>query len=127
MTDLQPTRIEPTLEQPHPAGSGTQRLFRFDNGLGASVIQFEIMPGVGSYGAAQGLWELAVLRFAGDGLQDFELSYDTGITDDVMGHLTEDEVQETLAKIRDLPGDVIRVEATLGAPLAITTGEESTL
>lgn len=97
--------IAPTLERPHPAGSGTQRLYRFDNGLGASVVQFTVMGLSGSYGAENGRWELAVLRFTGEGLgeRNWELTYDTPITDDVIGHLDEDEVQELLVRIRDLP------------------------
>lgn len=94
--------IQPAIEKTHPIGSGTQKIYRFDNGLGAFVVQFTIAPGVGSYGAEDGRWELAVLRFTGDG-DDYELTYDTPITDDVLGRLDEDEVQETLARIRDLP------------------------
>ena len=109
--------IQPTLERPHPAGSGTQRLYRFDNGYGASVVQFSINGLAGSYGSDIGLWELAVLRITGDNIaRDYELTYDTEITDDVLGHLDDDEVQEALAKIRDLPA----VQST-----APTSGEES--
>jgi hypothetical protein len=127
MTDIEPTTIEPTLERPHPTGTGTQRLYRFDNGLGASVIQFEIMPGVGSYGAGSGHWELAVLRFTGENLtKDFHLAYDTPITDDVIGHLDDAEVQDTLRRIRDLPGDgPIRVDSQLGAQPAIEAAQDA--
>jgi hypothetical protein len=95
----------PTLERPHPAGSGTQKIYRFDNGFGASVVRFTIGGfGVGSYGAASGHWELAVLRFTGENVaRDFDLAYDTPITDDVLGHLDDDEVETLLAQIRDLP------------------------
>ena len=95
--------IQPTLEHSHPAGSGTQRLYRFDNGLGASVVQFTIHGLSGSYGSGEGRWELAVLRFTGESIRSFELTYDTPITDDVVGHLDDDEVQALLARIRDLP------------------------
>lgn len=103
--------ITPTIERPHPAGSGTQRIYRFPNGYGASVVQFAI-PGVsmavGSYGVENGLWELAVLRFVteGTGQGSYELTYDTPITDDVLGHLDEEEIQEILTRIRDLPAPV---------------------
>jgi hypothetical protein len=105
--------IQPTLERPHPAGSGTQKIYRFDNGFGASVVQFTIGGfGFGSYGVAEGHWELAVLRFTGNNpARDFELTYNTPITDDVLGHLDDAEVEETLAQIRALP--------------ALTSGEES--
>jgi hypothetical protein len=90
--------IQPTLERSISAIGNHQRIFRFDNGYGASVIQ-----GRYTYGGKAGLFELAVVRLTGDSADDFELTYDTPITDDVIGHLSEDEVQETLAKIRDLP------------------------
>lgn len=130
MTDIQPTRIEPTLERAHPVGSGTQRIYRFDNNLGASVIQNFIGSLPVSRGAESGRWELAVLRFTGEGIDpegaNWELTYDTPITDDVIGHLDDEEVQAILALIRELKGDEpIRVEATLGEPLALTSGEES--
>lgn len=101
MTDI----IEPVVTKAHPVGSGTQRMYRFDNGYGASVVQFTLGTyGLGgSYGAESGRWELAVLTFKDDSIDSFELTYATPITEDVLGHLTEDEVQETLRKIRDLP------------------------
>lgn len=88
-----------TLERPHPIGmGGEQRLYRFDNGYGASVVRHRF-----SYGGSAGLWELAVLTFKGEGVEDFDLTYDTPITDDVLGHLTESEVEEKLADIEALP------------------------
>lgn len=75
---------------------GVQRLYRFDNDYGASVICHR-----GSYGYDQGLWELAVIRFThGD---SYVLDYSTHITDDVIGHLTPSEIDETLVKIQELP------------------------
>lgn len=105
MTGVQGDAIAPIVEKTHPIGNGTQRLYRFDNGLGASVVQFTLsVSGLysmdGSHGAAAGLWELAVIRWSGDA---YELTYDTPITDDVLGHLSEDEVQGLLRSIRDLP------------------------
>lgn len=92
--------IQPIAEKPHPVGSGTQKIYRFGNNYGASVVRFEIMPGVGSYGADQGLWEMAVIEFDG---ATWDLVYDTPIADDVLGHLDDDEVEGVLAQIRDLP------------------------
>ena len=102
----QPQTIEPISEKPHAVGNGVQRLYRFDNGYGASVVRFmlpamsQLRTTAGSYGADAGLWELGVIVWDGD---NFQLTYDTPITGDVIGHLTEDEVQETLRQIRDLP------------------------
>lgn len=78
--------------------NGIQRLYAFENGRGASVVRNEF-----SYGRARGLWELAVLKFQGKGLLDYGLDYSTPITDDVLGHLTEAEVDELLARIEALP------------------------
>ncbi len=69
---------------------GVQKFYSFDNGYGASVIRHEH-----SYGFKQGLWELGVL--AGS-----ELTYDTEITNDVIGHLTEVEVDKLLERISKL-------------------------
>lgn len=104
------TQILPTIERPHPAGSGTQKIYRFDNNYGASVVQFTIGAFGGSYGVEGGRWELAVLRFTGEGVSfddphNWGLTYDTPITDDVIGHLDDDEVQAILAQIRDLPAE----------------------
>jgi hypothetical protein len=88
----------PTVEREHPAGiGGTQKLYRFDNGYGASVVRFKY-----SYGYEYGLWELAVLKFTGTGIGDYNLDYTTPITSDVIGHLTPDEVEQTLTLIAAL-------------------------
>lgn len=90
--------IQPTLERTIPEAGNTQRLYRFVNGFGASVVQ-----GPYTHGGSEGLFELAVLRMTGDGPEDWELTYETPITEDVLGYLSEDEVQATLLQIRDLP------------------------
>ena len=70
---------------------GKQYVYKFPNGYGASVIQHK-----GSYGFQDKLWELAILH--GE-----ELCYDTPITDDVLGHLSNREVNEILEQIQKLP------------------------
>ncbi len=70
---------------------GIQKLYQFDNHMGASVIRHD-----GSYGSDRGLWELAVLNEAGS------LCYDTSITDDVIGHLQWKEVSALLRRIQGL-------------------------
>lgn len=84
----------PFIEHPaegHRHLSGERWVFEFANGYGASVVRFPH-----SYGAAEGLWELAVLR-AG------RLTYATPITDDVLGHLTEADVRSVLRDVAELP------------------------
>lgn len=68
--------------------------FKFDNEYGASVVK-----NLDSYGVKDDLFELAVLRFDGD---DFELCYDTPITDDVVGCLTDSGVRSLLQQIKEL-------------------------
>jgi hypothetical protein len=63
----------------------------FDNGYGASVVRHEF-----SYGGKNGLYELAVLSSEG------ELTYDTPITNDVLGYLSKEDVTEILIKIQQL-------------------------
>ena len=69
---------------------GIQKLYKFDNGWGASVIRHEH-----SYGWPE-KWELAVLDCNG------KINYDTPITCDVLGHLTELEVHYYLKEISEL-------------------------
>ena len=96
-------KYTPVVERPHPRDpDGKQKLYRFKNNYGASVIQSLDFGFGGSYGAAQSQWELAVIKFSGSELSPFSLCYDTGITDDVIGNLDEDEVEEILAKIEAL-------------------------
>ena len=89
---------EPKTERDHPAGlGGVQRLYRFGNGYGASVVCHRF-----SYGGESGLWELAVIKYQKDG-ERFSLTYDTPITDDVIGHLPESAVDALLGQIEALP------------------------
>lgn len=79
---------------------GGQAMFRFANGYGASIIMSS-----SSYGGNNGLFELAVITFTGGGFDDWNwsLCYDTPVTDDVIGWLEADELQELLDKIEALP------------------------
>jgi phosphoglucomutase len=76
---------------PHPMGIGKQAVVQFENGYGASIVQSTF-----TYGGEDGLYELAV--FGKDG----QITYETPITDDVIGHLTEDGVSEVLIQIQSL-------------------------
>jgi hypothetical protein len=71
---------------------GVQRIYKFDNGYGASVVRHEF-----SYGGPRGAWEVAVLDANG------ELTYDTPVTNDVIGWLDEDGVEDILEQIENLP------------------------
>ncbi len=87
---------------------GTQRVFRFPNGFGASVVKWTMeIDGSpiggsfgGSYGAREGLYELAVLAFTSE--EDSSLTYETPVSCDVLGFLTAEEVETHLREIQDL-------------------------
>ena len=76
---------------------GVQYVFKFDNNYGASVIKNK-----GSYGRELDLWELAVIKFTDEGKDDWNLCYDTEITDDVLGELDDGDVRDLLDRIRGL-------------------------
>ena len=76
--------------------NGIQKIYCFENGFGASVIQHEF-----SYGNKLDLWEVGVLEFE-DEL--YSLTYETEVTDDVIGNLTLEQVEEVLNKIKNLKG-----------------------
>lgn len=75
-------------ESQRPLFDGVQRKYLFPNGFAASVVRH-----YGSYGGDHGLWELAVLDINGN------IRYDTPITSDVEGWLTEHKVQVLLHRI----------------------------
>jgi len=78
----------------HPKGAvygGIISRIIFDNGYGATVVQ-----GPHSYGGADGLYELAVVG------KDDEICYDTPVTGDVEGYLSETQVTDLLIKIQQL-------------------------
>lgn len=74
---------------------GVQYVFKFDNGFGASVIKRWF-----SYGGQEDLWELGVLIFDDEG--NYHLTYDTPITGDVEGYLSDEEVRNLLKEIQEL-------------------------
>jgi hypothetical protein len=85
-----------TPAEEHESFGGIRRVYRFENNYGASVICHEF-----SYSSKGGKWELAVLY--GD-----DITYNTPITGDVIGHLNDEQVQELLSKIAAI-GETVRV------------------
>ena len=75
----------------HPQLDGVVSRITFDNGYGVSVVKHEF-----SYGGKDGLYELAVLD------KDGNLTYDTPITDDVIGYLRPEDVTDVMEKIQKL-------------------------
>ena len=82
-----------------------QKVYKFDNGYGASVIK-----GPNTYGGAEGLWEVAVIdnfspNFPDNLAEDespWEICYTSGLTDDVFGRLNDPEVDAVLRQINNL-------------------------
>ena len=72
-------------------GDGIAARLTFPNGYTASVVR-----GSNTYGGPDGLYELAVIH-------DGNIVYDTPVTSDVLGWLTEGDVTERLNEISFLP------------------------
>jgi hypothetical protein len=89
--DLNYKTFEDINFEKHEELGGVVGRIIFENGFGASVVS-HIM----SYGGKLGLYELAVLD------KNEELTYDTPVTNDVLGHLTPEEVTNYLIQIQDL-------------------------
>lgn len=70
-----------------------QTLYRFENGYGASVIY-----GRHSYGL-----EVAVIWFIPETEADWTITYNTPLTDDVIGRV--EDLDEVLKQIKNLKGD----------------------
>ena len=82
---------QPTCTVKVHVQGGIQKIYKFANGWGASVVMFP-----GSYGFEKGLWELAVLD------ANEEISYDTPVTDDVIGCLDDRMTGIILERIKNL-------------------------
>ena len=63
----------------------------FENGYGVSVVCH-----THSYGSKNGLFEIAVLGKDGD------LTYDTPVTNDVIGYLSREEVTDIMEQVQGL-------------------------
>ncbi len=68
-----------------------QKIYKFPNGYGASVV-----CNFGTYGAKEGLFEVAVLDSNG------EIAYNTPVASDVIGWLDFADVADILNKIKAL-------------------------
>lgn len=70
---------------------GKRSRMMFENGYGVSVVSHSY-----SYGGRDGLYEVAVLD------EDGDLTYNTPVTNDVIGYLTEEEVSDVMKQVQDL-------------------------
>lgn len=69
--------------------------FYFENGFGASVVQGPL-----THGGRDGLWELAVLEKT---IHGWLFADGNPLGSEVIGHLTEVEVEELLERIEEMP------------------------
>ena len=76
--------------EPTKLTKGVKAVVEFPNGYGASIVQTEL-----SYGGKDGMYELAVL-------DNGHITYDTEITNNVIGFLSPPEVMDYLDKIEKL-------------------------
>ena len=70
---------------------GKKARIHFDNGFGVSVVSHSY-----SYGGRDGLYEIAVLD------SDDKLTYETPVTNDVLGYLTEEDVTDVMKQVQEL-------------------------
>ena len=70
---------------------GKKARMHFDNGYGVSVVSH-----THSYGGRSGLYEVAVLD------EDGLLTYETPVTNDVLGYLTEEDVTDVMKQVQEL-------------------------
>ena len=80
--------------------NGVQKVYKFENGYGASVVCDD-----GSYGGPydefeKNLWEIAVLDSEG------VITYHTPVTQDVIGHQSDEDVERVLKEISELGSDM---------------------
>ncbi len=75
----------------HPAGmGGTQARHDFENGYGVSVIQTPF-----SYTNGDNEYEVAIMK-------DGHITYDTKLTEDVLGHQTVEDINNLLLEVERL-------------------------
>jgi hypothetical protein len=70
---------------------GVKCRMMFENGFGVSVVSHTY-----SYGGKDGLFEIAVLD------EDGGLTYNTPVTNDVIGYLNPDEVTKIMEQVQNL-------------------------
>lgn len=88
------------MERRIHGGKTIQKVYRFPNGYGASVIQ-----GPYSYGGVAGQWEIAMVKYYSPEKLHFDLAYDDGEFEDVVGYLYDNEVDKYLQYIFDKEDD----------------------
>ena len=73
---------------------GVQAILFFPNGYGISVVRNVLSR------TTVNTWEIAILKGTES---NYNLCYDTPITDDVIGYCSEEKVSNIMKQIQDLP------------------------
>ena len=68
----------------------------YDNNYGVSVVR-----GPYTFGGDKGLYELAIIYMAPED-KESRICYDTPITNDVMGHLTPEDITKIMKQVSEL-------------------------
>ena len=89
--------FESNLVRKEELCGGAQYIFRFANDYGASVVKYS-----GSNGHLSDLWELWVIKFGSISNDDWRMDFNTYLTDNVIGYLTDEDVRDYLRKIEEL-------------------------
>jgi hypothetical protein len=77
--------------------NGMQIVFRFDNNYGLSVVSHSF-----SYGNKQEKFEIAIIKFNSEDDDDWNITYDTPITDDVLGYQSKGDTLDVIRKTIEL-------------------------
>lgn len=77
--------------------NGMQIVFRFDNNYGLSVVSHSF-----SYGNKQEKFEIAIIKFNSEDDNDWNITYDTPITDDVLGYQSKGDALDVIRKTIEL-------------------------
>jgi len=77
--------------------NGMQIVFRFDNNYGLSVVSHSF-----SYGNKQEKFEIAIIKFNSEDDDDWNIMYDTPITDDVLGYQSKGDTLDVIRKTMEL-------------------------
>lgn len=92
--------------------TGDQRVYRFPNGFGASLVKIcmvranknEVMPYTGLHPVTdEPLWELGVVHFNSDDDTDYAITFETPVADDVIRRVTDSRAELILRQIKELP------------------------
>lgn len=81
-------------EPHHTFAPGRQRIYRFANGYGLSLVN---CPDLHAYPFA---WEAAVLRDVSEDGEEFSITYQTPLTNDVEVFATDEEANAFIEKAR---------------------------